>query len=309
MKILVVEDDTLIREGLSEFLSESGYSIVQAKDGKEALEKFNTDIHLVILDIQIPYINGLDVLKEIRKESDLPVLILTAFSNEEFKIDAYTNLADGYIEKPHTSSGRVPSSKGYRYYIEHLRSANDKANLIKDRLNKFIDENGKVMHTDQIIDECCQIISNMTNLVSVVMGPDSKDETIAKIELIPLNSFTAIVVFITNSGYVEHKTITLSNESQIEELQDCIKIINKRIFGVQLSQIDSVLDGIQLVLSEHIKNYESVYNAFANTFLKFAKERVSYYGKNGTELLSGESVQDGESITVSPWNIKIVEEA
>lgn len=88
MKILVVEDDTLIREGLSEFLSESGYSIVQAKDGKEALEKFNTDIHLVILDIQIPYINGLDVLKEIRKESDLPVLILTAFSNEEFKIDA-----------------------------------------------------------------------------------------------------------------------------------------------------------------------------------------------------------------------------
>lgn len=100
MKILVVEDDTLIREGLSEFLSESGYSIIQAKDGKEALEKFNTDINLVILDIQIPYINGLDVLKEIRKESDLPVLILTAFSNEEFKIDAYTNLADGYIEKP-----------------------------------------------------------------------------------------------------------------------------------------------------------------------------------------------------------------
>ena len=100
MKILVVEDDTLIREGLSEFLSESGYSIIQAKDGKEALEKFNTYIHLVILDIQIPYINGLDVLKEIRKESDLPVLILTAFSNEEFKIDAYTNLVDGYIEKP-----------------------------------------------------------------------------------------------------------------------------------------------------------------------------------------------------------------
>ena len=100
MKILVVEDDTMIREGLSEFLSESGYTMVQAKDGKEALEKFNTDIHLVILDIQITYINGLDVLKEIRKESNLPVLILTAFSNEEFKIDAYTNLADGYIEKP-----------------------------------------------------------------------------------------------------------------------------------------------------------------------------------------------------------------
>ncbi len=212
------------------------------------------------------------------------------YSSATIRNEMFSLEEDGYIEKPHTSSGRVPSSKGYRYYIEHLRSADDKANLIKDRLNKFIDENGKVMHTDQIIDECCQIISNMTNLVSVVMGPDSKDETIAKIELIPLNSFTAIVVFITNSGYVEHKTITLSNESQIEELQDCIKIINKRIFGVQLSQIDSVLDGIQLVLSEHIKNYESVYNAFANTFLKFAKERVSYYGKNN--LLSQKDFDD-----------------
>ena len=101
MKILVVEDDTMIREGLSEFLSESGYTMVQAKDGKEALEKFNTDIHLVILDIQIPYINGLDVLKEIRKESNLPVLILTAFSNEEFKIDAYTNLLKSHFHYPY----------------------------------------------------------------------------------------------------------------------------------------------------------------------------------------------------------------
>ena len=72
MKILVVEDDTMIREGLSEFLSESGYTMVQAKDGKEALEKFNTDIHLVILDIQIPYINGLDVLPRLRTQGPEP---------------------------------------------------------------------------------------------------------------------------------------------------------------------------------------------------------------------------------------------
>lgn len=100
MKILVVEDDHTIREGISEYLSEFGYSVIGAKDGKEALLKFNNDINLVILDIQIPFINGLEVLKEIRKNNKLPVLILTAFSNEEYKIDAFTNLADGYIEKP-----------------------------------------------------------------------------------------------------------------------------------------------------------------------------------------------------------------
>ena len=63
MKILVVEDDTMIREGLSEFLSESGYTMVQAKDGKEALEKFNTDIHLVILDIQITIYQWIGCIK------------------------------------------------------------------------------------------------------------------------------------------------------------------------------------------------------------------------------------------------------
>ena len=100
MRILVVEDDQMIREGISEYLSEFGYTIIQAKDGKEALSKFDNDINLAILDIQIPFVNGLEVLKEIRKTSKLPILILTAFSDEEYKIDAFTNLADGYIEKP-----------------------------------------------------------------------------------------------------------------------------------------------------------------------------------------------------------------
>lgn len=100
MKILVVEDDEVIREGVSEYLREFNYTVVEAKDGREALAKFDSSVNLVILDIQIPFINGLEVLKEIRKKSNLPVLMLTAFGDEEFKIDAFTHLADGYMEKP-----------------------------------------------------------------------------------------------------------------------------------------------------------------------------------------------------------------
>ncbi len=100
MRILVVEDDQTIREGIIEYLSEFDYTVLEAKDGKEALELFGPLINLVILDIQIPFINGLEVLKEIRKKSKLPVLMLTAFGDEEYKIDAFTNLADGYMEKP-----------------------------------------------------------------------------------------------------------------------------------------------------------------------------------------------------------------
>lgn len=101
MKILITEDDTTIREGICAYLSEFNYETIEACDGREALSKFESDkIDLVILDIQIPFINGLDVLRKIRKKSNLPVLILTAFSDEEFKITAFSNLADGYIEKP-----------------------------------------------------------------------------------------------------------------------------------------------------------------------------------------------------------------
>lgn len=101
MKILITEDDATIREGICAYLSEFGYEIIEARDGREALSKFGSNkIDLVILDIQIPFINGLDVLRKIREKSDLPVLILTAFSDEEFKITAFSNLADGYIEKP-----------------------------------------------------------------------------------------------------------------------------------------------------------------------------------------------------------------
>ena len=149
MKILVVEDDTMIREGLSEFLSESGYTMVQAKDGKEALEKFNTDIHLVILDIQIPYINGLDVLKEIRKESNLPVLILTAFSNEEFKIDAYTNLADGYIEKPFS----LPVCVNFKSYTAKIDGKTIDINAKELEILKYLlDHAGIALSRAQILD-------------------------------------------------------------------------------------------------------------------------------------------------------------
>lgn len=101
MKILITEDDATIREGICAYLSEFGYETIEARDGREALSKFELNkIDLVILDIQMPFINGLDVLRKIREKSNLPVLILTAFSDEKFKITAFSNLADGYIEKP-----------------------------------------------------------------------------------------------------------------------------------------------------------------------------------------------------------------
>lgn len=90
----------MIREGVVEFLREFKYEIVEAGDGLEALKKFNHEINLVILDIKLPSMSGLEVLKKIREKSRVPVLMMTAFSDEESQIMAFSNLADGFMEKP-----------------------------------------------------------------------------------------------------------------------------------------------------------------------------------------------------------------
>ena len=90
----------MIREGVVEFLREFKYEMVEAGDGLEALKKFNLEINLVILDIKLPSMSGLEVLRKIREKSRVPVLMMTAFSDEESQIMAFSNLADGFMEKP-----------------------------------------------------------------------------------------------------------------------------------------------------------------------------------------------------------------
>ena len=105
MKILIVEDEDMIREGISDYLTDCGYKTIEAGDGEEALEQFfNHKVALVLLDIQMPKLNGLEVLSEIRKSSQVPVLMLTAFQDEEYKMSAFAALADGYLEKPFSLS-------------------------------------------------------------------------------------------------------------------------------------------------------------------------------------------------------------
>ena len=105
MKILIVEDEDMIREGISDYLTDCGYETIQAADGLDALEQFsNHQVALILLDIQMPKLNGLEVLSEIRKSSQVPVLMLTAFQDEEYKMSAFAALADGYLEKPFSLS-------------------------------------------------------------------------------------------------------------------------------------------------------------------------------------------------------------
>lgn len=103
-KILLVEDEKLAREGVRDFLISRGYLVTEAVDGEEAVKKFcesgQSVFDLVILDVMLPKMNGILVLKEIRKKSKVPVLMLTALSDEGTQLASFDNLADDYLCKP-----------------------------------------------------------------------------------------------------------------------------------------------------------------------------------------------------------------
>lgn len=101
MNILVVEDDLTIREGVTEFLTDQGYTVLAASDGQEGLDLFlENRIHLMILDIMLPKKDGVQVLQEVRKSSQIPVLMLTAMTDEQTQVKSFDALADDYICKP-----------------------------------------------------------------------------------------------------------------------------------------------------------------------------------------------------------------
>ena len=100
-KIMIVEDDENIRELLEMYFTKAGFSVITAENGREALELFKREKpHLVILDLMIPMIDGITVAKEIRRESNTPILMLTAKAEEEDRIKGLEVGADDYVTKP-----------------------------------------------------------------------------------------------------------------------------------------------------------------------------------------------------------------
>ncbi|AGL48381.1 TPA: response regulator transcription factor [Streptococcus suis] len=100
-RILVVEDDIVISQVVCEFLKEHGYQVESVFDGKVALERFQEEqFDLIVLDIMIPSMTGLEVLKEIRKTSQVPILMLTAMGDEYTQLISFNQIISDYVVKP-----------------------------------------------------------------------------------------------------------------------------------------------------------------------------------------------------------------
>ena len=102
LKVLMVDDESRMRKLVNDFLSRKNYEVIEAGDGEEAIDKFyaDKDIALVILDVMMPKMDGWEVCKQIRKDSKVPIIMLTAKGEERDELQGFDCGADEYISKP-----------------------------------------------------------------------------------------------------------------------------------------------------------------------------------------------------------------
>ncbi|MFA5421553.1 MAG: heat-inducible transcriptional repressor HrcA [Bacilli bacterium] len=199
------------------------------------------------------------------------------FSSATIRSEMNALEADGFIEKTHTSSGRVPSSKGYRYYVDNLREKSIDEE-IKHRIQTVLDQ--KVQSSEAVIRESCEILSHMTNLVSVVLGPNANEEKLVNLQIIPIGERSATAVFVTDTGYVENKTFNIAEKIKIDDVQSCVKLLNDRLSGTPISELVPKMQAIKPLISDLIVGHDILYQAMLETFLRFASDRLSLYGRD-----------------------------
>jgi heat-inducible transcriptional repressor len=195
----------------------------------------------------------------------------------------------GFIEKTHTSSGRVPSEKGYRYYVDHLLSPQALNQQDISIIQSIFAE--KIFEFEKIIQKSAKILSDLTNYTSIVLGPAVSINKLKRIQIIPLNKETAVAIFITDTGHVENRTFKLPATVDVSDLEKTVNILNERLAGVPLDELnDKIYKEVAMLLRQHIRNYDLMMNTIAESFKIPVNEKLFFGGK--TNMLSQPEFHD-----------------
>ena len=143
--VLIVDDESRMRKLIKDFLAQKGYKIVEASDGEEALQIFEENqnkINLILLDVMMPKLDGWSVLRQIRQNSKVPIIMLTARGEEQDELFGFELGVDEYISKPFSPKILVARVEAI------LKRANPDAKKIKDYGGIIIDQEGRTVTVD-----------------------------------------------------------------------------------------------------------------------------------------------------------------
>jgi len=201
----------------------------------------------------------------------------------------------GYIEKNHISSGRIPSELGYRYYVENLMKPKDLTG--EDMLKLQTIFSNKELQVSDAVAKCMEIISDLTNYTSIVLGKNSNDNLLQQINIITLDSNKVVAIVCTDKGIVENKQFILPSNSNVAEIVRTSEMINKMLVGTPINKVAEKLEfEIKPIIAQQIKNYETVYNIFYDAFNDFLMHNTNIHVSGRVNLLKEPEYDNTEDI-------------
>ncbi len=202
----------------------------------------------------------------------------------------------GYLEKTHTSSGRVPSEKGYNYYVENLMKPKEITGEDLLKLQTIL--NNKDLVLTDAINKCMEIISDITNYTSIVLGKSSENNILKQISIIPIDQKRVVAVLVTNTGHVENKQVIIPDDISIKEVVKTCEIVNKSLTGTPLNEVLEKLEfEIKPEIAKTMAKYEELCSFFYDAFSDFqdkANDDVFFGGK--TNILKQPEYNEPEKI-------------
>ncbi|CAG5093340.1 Heat-inducible transcription repressor HrcA [Thermobacillus xylanilyticus] len=177
----------------------------------------------------------------------------------------------GFLEQPHTSAGRIPSAKGYRYYVDHLVRIGEVDEEDLRCVRSFFAR--KMTRMEQIIQHAAMILASLTNYTSIVLGPEVFSNSLKAFQLVPLNDQSAVAIIVTNTGHVENRTISIPPGFDINELEKVVAILNAKLVGVPLHRLQTKL---YTEVSEELNRYVSHCEEIIDTLAQALEQRTEH---------------------------------
>lgn len=187
----------------------------------------------------------------------------------------------GLLEKDHFASGRTPSEEGYKYYVDNLMQPKNMTGEDMLKLQTIFKNNSLAL--SDTIKKSIEIISEITNYTTVVLGKSAANNKLKKVEVIPLEENKILTMVITDKGIVEHKNLYLPSTISLEEVSKTVELINKLIVGTPINEVSEKLEyEIKPIIGKYVKQHEILYNAFYDAFTEISNggSDIHFVGKS-----------------------------
>lgn len=187
----------------------------------------------------------------------------------------------GYLEKNHFASGRIPSEDGYKYYVENLMEPKEMTG--EDMLKLQTIFRNQTLDLSDTIRKSLEIIAEITNYTTIVLGRSSYENKLKKVEVVPLENNNVLTLVITDKGHIESKKLILPVNVSVEEVIKTVSLINKLLIGTPINEISEKLEyDVKPIIGKYVKQHEVLYNTFYDAFNEFTNKNadVHFEGKN-----------------------------